>query len=125
MPDPTAGPMSVLAVKYRYLPPLSNAACSGSRVPAGARCSAVACSAFRQDNRGYGSVVERPGNREVGGSIPFSFSERLAQMGRAQDFQSCCRGFDSCVVAMFVSHEHSPLKRANMTGSRLLPRCSS
>ena len=27
-----------------------------------------------QEIRGYGSVAERPGNREVRGSIPFSFS---------------------------------------------------
>src|SRR5205085_431928 len=33
MPEPTAGPMSVLAVKYRYLPPLSKATLPASLMP--------------------------------------------------------------------------------------------
>ena len=38
MPDPTAGPASVLAVKNRYFPPLSKATLAASLMPSVTWC---------------------------------------------------------------------------------------
>lgn len=67
-------------------------------------------------------MVERPSNREVRGSIPFSFSKRLAHWVEHLTANQRVVGSTPTSLPMFVCHEHSPDKRAKEMGSRLLPR---
>lgn len=71
------------------------------RIPAGAHRPAAACSA--DVRRSCSSVAERPGNREVEGSIPFGFTSTTSSLVRASGFQPEGSGFESHVVHQLAS----------------------